>query len=107
MRVSGIALGIGGGEDGVDENEGTNDLGPQAVALGVAVRHRVGAAAQPLVTRVLEPLDHPGAADRSQALHHHVEDRPRQRQLPRQQQPERHRRVDVPACEKAEGGVEF
>ncbi len=36
MRISGISLGIGSGEDGVDENEGTDDLSTEAAAFGVA-----------------------------------------------------------------------
>jgi hypothetical protein len=38
----GIALGVGGGEDGVDEDEGADDLGAEPGAAGVARGERVG-----------------------------------------------------------------
>ncbi|BAS79887.1 Os02g0629266 [Oryza sativa Japonica Group] len=96
VGVAGVALGVGGGEDGVDEHEGADDLRAEAGALGVAVAELVGSAAVPRVVRALEPLDEPHAADGAQALRDDVQHRPDQRHLPRQEQPERHRRVDVP-----------
>jgi len=98
MGVPGVPLGVGGGEDGVDEDEGADDLSAEAVALGVSGRDDVGAAAVAHVQPLLEPLDDAGAADGAQALHDDVEDSPGERQLPSQEQPEGHRRVDVPAC---------
>ena len=38
MGVSGFSLGIGGGEDGVDKNKGSNDLSSQASSFAVAIR---------------------------------------------------------------------
>lgn len=38
VGVSGVPLGIGGGEDGVDEDEGPHDLSTQPHAGSVAVR---------------------------------------------------------------------
>ncbi|CAL9124484.1 unnamed protein product [Musa textilis] len=98
VGVPSTALGVGGGEDGVDEDEGADDLGAEAGALGVALAELVGAAAVPDVVGLLEPLDEADATDRPQALRHHVEDGAHQRHLSRQEQPERHRRVDVPTC---------
>jgi hypothetical protein len=98
VRVARIALGIRGGEDGVHQDEGADDLRGQPGADAVAGRHRVRPAAVAHVERVLEPLHQARPADGPQALRHHVRQRPRQRNLARQQQPERHCRVDVPPC---------
>lgn len=96
VRVSGAPLSVGGGEDGVNEHEGTDDLGAEAVAFGVARVDEVGAPVQPLERASLfEPFHHAGPAYGAQALHHHVVDGPRQGQLPTQEQPERHRWVYV------------
>lgn len=95
MGVSSAALGVGSREDGVHKNECAQNLGTEAVALGVAVGHRVGAAALGLVEVLVECLDHSSSADGSQALHHHVEHCSRQRQFPGQEQPKRHCWVDV------------
>ena len=100
------ALGVGGGEDGVHEDEGADDLGGQGAADGVtrehpvggARGHRVGAAAEGVVGHLHDPLDDAHAADGAQALRHDVQQRAHQRQLPPHEQTERHRRVDVPAC---------
>ncbi|BAT01305.1 Os07g0448600, partial [Oryza sativa Japonica Group] len=97
MGVAGVALGVGGGEDGVHEHEGADDLGGEAGALGVAGGELVGAAAVPVVERALEPLDERDAADGAEALRHDVEDGADQGHLARQEEAERHRRVDVPA----------
>ena len=59
VGVPGVPLGVGGGEDGVDEDEGADDLGAEAVALGVAGRDDVGAAAGGLVQALLEALTTP------------------------------------------------
>lgn len=47
MGVSCASLGISGGEDGVDKNEGSNDLGAQTHADAVPSLKLVGAAAIP------------------------------------------------------------
>jgi len=98
VGVTGIALGVGGREDGVDEHEGADDLGGEAGALGVAVAELVGAAAVAHVVGALEALDEPHAADGAQALRDDVEQRADQGHLPRQEQTEGHGRVDVPTC---------
>uniref|UniRef100_A0A0E0DH10 Uncharacterized protein n=1 Tax=Oryza meridionalis TaxID=40149 RepID=A0A0E0DH10_9ORYZ len=95
--VPGVPLGVGGGEDGVDEDEGADDLGAEAVALGVAGRDDVGAAAGGLVQALLEALDDAGAADGAEALHHHVEEGPGEGQLPGEEEAEGDGRVDVAA----------
>ena len=63
MRVSGISLGIGGGEDSVDENEGAYDLSAKATALGVARGHEVGTTELLHVDGLLEALHDAGTAD--------------------------------------------
>ena len=65
----------GGREDGVDEDEGANDLSAKAITLGVTVAH---------VKPLLEALNHPNSTDRPKSLHYNVEDGPRQGQLPSQ-----------------------
>lgn len=98
MGVAGGALGVGSGEDGVDEDEGADDLRAEAGALVVEDVEAVGAAAVAGVVGLLEALDEADAADGTQALRHHVHHRPDQRHLPRQEQPKRHRRVDMTTC---------
>lgn len=98
MRVSGAALGISGGEDGVDEDEGADDLSAETVALGVTAVDVVGATAVGHVGTLLEALDNTRTADGTKALHHDVEHCPCQRQLPRQEQSERHGWVNVTSC---------
>nr|ACR37658.1 unknown [Zea mays] len=96
VGVTGTALGVGGGEDGVDEHEGADDLGGEAGALGVAVAELVGAAAVAHVVGALEALDEADAADGAQALRDDVEQGADEGHLPRQEQAEGHGRVDVP-----------
>ena len=95
MRISGVSLGIGGGEDGVDEDEGADDLSTKAGALGVAMGNDVSTTALNLVDGGLETLDHTSTADGTQGLHHNVENCSGQRQFPRQEQTECHGWVDV------------
>lgn len=73
MGISSVALGIGCGEDGVDEDEGAQDLGAEAFTLGVAVADKVGSSPQHLILRLLERLYHGGSSNRSEALHQDVE----------------------------------
>ena len=68
MGVAGAALGVGGGEDGVDEHEGADDLCAEPRPVGVPRRERVGAAAVPVEVGALERLDEPHAADGAEAL---------------------------------------
>ena len=68
MGVAGAALGVGGGEDGVDEHEGADDLYVEPRPAGVPRRERVGAAAVPVEVGALERLDEPNAADGAEAL---------------------------------------
>lgn len=95
MRVSGISLGIGSGENGVDKNKRTNDLGAKTAALGVARGDEVSAAELLHVGGALESLHNAGAADSAEALHYDVEYSSGERQLPRQEKSERHRRINV------------
>ena len=74
MRVTSASLGVGGGEDGVDKDEGADDLSAEAGSFGVARSDGVGSAAEGLVGGRLEAFDNTGAADGSEALHDHVED---------------------------------
>ena len=98
MGIAGVALRVSGGEDGVDEDKGADDLGAKAGAFIVTVREHVGAAAVGVEVGLLEGLHQAHSGDGTQALSHHVSHRPNQGNLPRQKQPERHCRVDVPAC---------
>ena len=98
MGVPGIPLGISGREDGVDQNEGANDLSTKAIALGVATGNYIGTTTVAHVEPLLEALHHSSSTDGPKALHNYVEDGPGQRQLPGQEQPKSHRRVDVSSC---------
>lgn len=82
MGISGIPLGIGGGEDCVDEHEGPDDLSPHTDSGGVAVGEDVGSAAVLFVVRLLEGFDEPDSADSTQALGDHVHDGSNQGNLP-------------------------
>jgi len=90
------ALGVGGGEDGVHEDERADDLGGEGSPDGVAGGHLVGAATEGVVGVLHDPLHDAHAADGAQALRHDVQQGAHQRQLPPHEQPERHGRVDVP-----------
>ena len=85
MGVSGAPLGIGGREDGVDEDKGSDDLCSQTGTLIVAGGEHVGAAPGVVVVGVLDCLDQAPAAYGPQALSHQVHHRPDQRHLPRQE----------------------
>ena len=85
MGVACVALRIGGGEDGVHEDESVDNLRSESAAFGVAAADDVRPAAEHLVLWFLEALHNSCAADGAETLHHDVEDRPSQRQLPRQQ----------------------
>lgn len=63
MGVSGISLGISGREDGVDQDEGANDLSTKAIALGVATGNYIGAATVAHVQTLLEALHHSSSTD--------------------------------------------
>ena len=95
MGVAGIALGVGGREDGVDEHEGADDLGSEPCAGGVLGTDPVGAAAVARVESALESLDERDAADGAEALRGHVQDRAHQGHLARQEEAESDGRVDV------------
>jgi len=98
MGVPGIPLGISGREDGVDQDEGANDLSAKAITLGVAGGDNIGTTTVAHVKPLLEALHHSSSTDGTQALHDNVEDGPSQGQLPGQEQPESHSWVDVPSC---------
>lgn len=76
MGVSGAPLGISGGEDGVDENEGTDDLRTQSSTFVVATVDEVGPTTVPVVVCLLEALGQPRTADCTGALCYHVQERP-------------------------------
>lgn len=98
VGISGISLGIGGGEDSVDEHEGTNNLGSKASTRAIACLDGICTTTKHLVLLFLEALHHTGTADGSQTLHDYVKHRPRQRELPRQKQPKGHCRVNMTTC---------
>lgn len=105
VRISCVALGIGGREDGVDKNKGTNNLSAKTVAFGVTRGDEVGTAIVAAVEGfALEALNNSSTANCSKALHYHIEYCPRQRQLPRQEQTECHCRVNV-TTRNASGAV--
>ena len=90
MGISGASFGIGGGEDGVDKNKGTDDFSSQASAFVVPITEHVGAAIIPHVVRRLESLNQPTATDSTRTLSYHVQHGPNQRHLPCQEQPKGH-----------------
>lgn len=98
MRVPSVPLRISGGENGVDKNKGTNDLSTQSGTFVVAIANSVNSTSVPVVVRFLEPFGQPSTADCTGALCYHVQQRPHQRHLASQEQPECHRRVDVSPC---------
>ena len=65
MGVSSIPLGIGGGEDGVDENKGADDLGRDSCAGAVAVCQLIRAASVSYIVCLLECLHKPAPAHRT------------------------------------------
>lgn len=98
MGVSCAPLGIGGGEDGVDKDEGADDLGAKAGALVVAGGELVGPTTVPDVVGLLEALHKTNPTDGPKALSDHVHHSSYQRHLPSQEQTESHCRIYVPTC---------
>lgn len=76
MGVSRAPLRIGGGEDGVNKDESSDDLGRQSGAFAVPEGERVRSAAVLVVIRLLEGLDEAHTAYGPQALGHHVHHSP-------------------------------
>nr|GME06867.1 putative aquaporin [Ipomoea batatas] len=72
MGVSGISLGVSGGEDSVNKNKSPNYLGAQTSAFAVPILQSVCPAAIPHIVSFLEGLHQPTSADGSQALRHHL-----------------------------------
>lgn len=72
MTVTGIALGVGGREHGVYQNESADDLSGQTSACTVPQSHRVCSSSISHVESSLEPLRKACTADCSQALSYHV-----------------------------------
>jgi hypothetical protein len=98
MGIPCASLGISGREDCVDKHKGTNDLGGQPSAFAVSSGELVGTATVPVVVSALECLHQPTSTYGPQALSYHVQNGSDQRNLPSQEQPECHRRVNVPSC---------
>ena len=98
MGVSSVPLRVSGWEDSVDKNKGTNYLCPQSSSLVVPKCQLIGSTSVLSVEWLLERLHQPNTADCSQALCYHVQHCSDQRHLPRQEQPECHRRVYVSSC---------
>lgn len=90
-----MALGVSGREDSVDEDERANDLGAESSSLGVARSNQVSSTAERVVVVLHESLDEPNTGDCTETLSHHVSHRSNQRNLSRQEQSERHGRVNV------------
>jgi hypothetical protein len=96
MRVSSVSLGIGGREDSVDKNKGTDYLRTKAITLGVSMVHNISSATLKLVVVAsLETLHYTSTTDCTKALHDDVKHSPCQRELPCQKQPKGHSWVDV------------
>lgn len=72
MGITGVSLRISGGEDGVDENEGADDLSAESSAFVVAGLDEVGATAVPVVVCLLEALGESCTADCTCTLCYHV-----------------------------------
>lgn len=98
VGVSSVTLGVSGGEDSVDKDEGANNLSTKPISFGVASVHHIGTTTQRVVPALLETLHYTRTTYRTQALHHHVVHCPRQRQLPCQEQPKGHRWIYMPTC---------
>lgn len=98
MRITGVPLGVSSGEHGVHQDKSAHDLSAQAISFGVAMGHGVCPPAGILVEVGLKAFHDPGSTHGPQALAYHIEQCPVQRHLSRQEQPERHSRVDVSSC---------
>ena len=107
VRVSGVSLGIRGREDSVDKNKGANDLSTKAIALGVAMAHKVGSTTIGLVQVLLEALHHTSSTDGPKALHDDVEQSSCEGELPCQKESEGHSWVDVSTCCKKHKYLNF
>lgn len=63
MGIPGIPLGISGREDGVDQDEGANDLSTKAITLGVATGNYIRTTTIAHVQSLLEALHHSSSTD--------------------------------------------
>ncbi|RZR98148.1 hypothetical protein BHM03_00027462 [Ensete ventricosum] len=72
VGVAGATLRVCGGKNGVDEDEGADDLGSEGGALGVAGCDLVGSTTKGVVLVLHDPLHDPYADDGSQALRHYL-----------------------------------
>lgn len=95
MGISGITLGISGGENSVDKNKSANNLSSKPSSFAVSWPNGVGSAAEHFVLSFFKCLHHPSAAYGSQTLHYHVKHSSDKRQLSSQQQSECHRWVNM------------
>ena len=75
MRVTSAAFGVGGGEDGINENESADDLCGEAGAARVTGGELVGTAAVVDVESLLESFNKTNTTNSSQTLSHHVQQR--------------------------------
>ncbi|MFS7989350.1 hypothetical protein Hanom_Chr11g01045681 [Helianthus anomalus] len=95
MGVSCTSLRVSGGEHGVNKNKGTDDLSTESGPLVVTIGQLVGTTTVSVVVRALESLHQTNTTNGTQTLRYHVANRPDQRHLSRQKQPECHGRVNV------------
>lgn len=95
MRITGAALGISGGEDSVNKHKSANYLSTQCGALVVTLLHEISSTSESVVVTLHEGFHQTNTTDSTQTLCHHVRNSSNQGQLPRQEQPQRHRRVNV------------
>lgn len=96
MRVTSTPLGVSGGEDGVDQDECTDDLGGHTGTDAITGGETVGAATVAGVVRGLEGFDQSHTANGTEALSHYVHHCSHQRHFTSQEQPKCHRRINMP-----------
>ena len=95
----------GAGEDDPDEEEGQDPLDDRTLRRADAVAERRDAERDRIGDRVRqEPRDRERGHDRAGELGDPVEDRVARREPARDQEPERHGRVEVPARDVPDGG---
>ena len=95
MRVTSASLRVSSGEDGVNEDESSNDLSSESSSLAVTRGYGVSSASESVVRSLHESLHETHTTNGSKTLSYHVPNSSHKRDLTRQEQTESHSWVDV------------
>eukprot|EP00252_Welwitschia_mirabilis_P017408 TRINITY_DN3858_c0_g1_i1.p2 TRINITY_DN3858_c0_g1~~TRINITY_DN3858_c0_g1_i1.p2 ORF type:complete len:218 (-),score=-17.16 TRINITY_DN3858_c0_g1_i1:266-919(-) len=95
MRIAGVSFGVSCRKNGVNQNEGTNDLRSETNTLGITISNDVSSATVAVIVRCLEGLNQTGSADCAKTLSYNIQNCSGKRHFLGQKQSERNRGVYV------------